>query len=124
MILLSWNNFLQHLLHFVVVRSNHDDRLKEEEERRKKEEGDFARSSLQRCWSSFFGRLFSACLLSVCLCGLLYEPLYRFEIEIWSCMTREHNRDEDQYLIVLKCNFIFFERHDDVINFDLIQFFL
>ncbi|RCV45773.1 hypothetical protein SETIT_9G480000v2 [Setaria italica] len=122
MMLPSWNNFLQPLLHFVVVRSNHDERLVriilpielmlislEEEERRKKEEEDFARSSLQGCWSSLFGCLFSACLLSVCLCGLLYESLYRFEIEIWSCMTREYNENEKQYLIVLKCNFICFE---------------
>nr|TKV97272.1 hypothetical protein SEVIR_9G483500v2 [Setaria viridis] len=110
MMLPSWNNFLHPLLHFVVVRSNHDERLvriilpielmlislglKEEEERRKKEEEDFARSSLQGCWSSLFGCLFSACLLSVCLCGLLYESLYRFEIEIWSCMTREYNENE------------------------------
>jgi hypothetical protein len=32
---------------------------KEEVERHKKEEGDCARSSLQRCWSPLFGRLFS-----------------------------------------------------------------
>ncbi|CAL5076055.1 unnamed protein product [Urochloa decumbens] len=101
----SWNNFLRPLLRFVVVRSNHDERLvrrslspemmsislgsdrlgsvsllhrwqNEEEERRKKEEKDCARSSLQECWSPFFGRLFSACLLSVCLCGLLFDLLH------------------------------------------------
>nr|TKW31871.1 hypothetical protein SEVIR_2G134500v2 [Setaria viridis] len=122
MILPSWNNFLQALLRVVVVRSNHDERLMriilplelmlislrlEEEERCKKENEDFAWSSLQRCWLSFFGCLFSAYLLSIFLCGLLYESLYRFEI--WSCMTCEYNEDEEQYLIVLKCNFIFFE---------------
>ncbi|RCV43289.1 hypothetical protein SETIT_9G282500v2 [Setaria italica] len=108
MMLPSWNNFLQVLLHLVLVRSNHDERLvriillleligrkrKKKNARRKKE--DFAWSSLQGCWSSFFGRLFSACLLSVCLCGLLDESLYRFEIEIWSCMMREYNEDEKQ----------------------------
>ncbi|RCV43340.1 hypothetical protein SETIT_9G286400v2 [Setaria italica] len=122
MMMTSWNNFLQPLLHFAVVRSHHDERLvriilplelmlislglgrlgsvsllyqwqKEEEETRKKEE-DFARSSLQGCWSSFFERLFSTYLLSVCLCGLLHESLYMFEIEICSCMTREYNVDE------------------------------
>ena len=72
----SWNNFLRPLFHFVVVRSNHSERLvrislslelmsfslgsdilgsvsllhrwqKEEEERRKKEEEDCARYNLQ-----------------------------------------------------------------------------
>nr|TKW32703.1 hypothetical protein SEVIR_2G185000v2 [Setaria viridis] len=50
----------------------------EEEERYRKEEEDFARYNLQGCWSLFFGRLFSACLLSVCVCSLLYKSLYRF----------------------------------------------
>jgi hypothetical protein len=106
----SWNNFLWPLLRFVVVRSNHGERLvrlslssdrlgsvsllhrwqKEEEERPMKEEEDCARSNLQGCWSSFFGHLFSACLLSVCLCGLLFDFLHRFGIEIWSCFEREY----------------------------------
>ena len=115
----SWNNFLWPLLRFVVVRSNHGEKLvrvslspelmsislgldklgsvfllhrwqKEEEERRKKEEEDCARSNLQGCWSPFFVRLFSACLLSVCLCGLLFDFLHRFGIEIWSCLVREY----------------------------------
>ena len=67
----SWNNFLRPLLRFVVVRSNHAERLvrislspelmsislrsvsllhrwqKEEEEKRKKEKEDCARCSLQ-----------------------------------------------------------------------------
>ena len=114
-----WNNFLQSLLRFVVVRSNHgegfvrislsfelmsislgSDRLgsvsllhrwqKEEEERRKKEEEDCARSNLQGCWSPFFRRLFSACLLSVCQCGFLFDFLHRFGIEIWSYLVREY----------------------------------
>ena len=67
MVLLSWNNFLRPLLCFVVVRSNHGERLVRislfselmsislgldrlrsvsEEERRKKEEEDCTRSSL------------------------------------------------------------------------------
>ena len=83
----SWNNFLRPLLRFVVVRSNHGERLvrislslelmsfslgsdilgsvsllhrwqKEEEERRKKEEEDCAHSNLQGCWSPFSRRLF------------------------------------------------------------------
>ncbi|KAF8783821.1 hypothetical protein HU200_000261 [Digitaria exilis] len=99
----SWNNFLWPLLHFVVVRSNHGERLvrinkeeeerckkKEEEERCKTKEEDCARSNLQGCWSPFFGRLFSACLLSVCLCGLLFDFLHRFEIEFLSCLEREY----------------------------------
>ncbi|RCV12314.1 hypothetical protein SETIT_2G259200v2 [Setaria italica] len=119
MMLPSWHNFLQPLLHFVMVRSNHDERLVRiilplelmlislglgkfgsEEERCRKEEEDFAQSRLQGCWSSFIGRLFTACLLSVYLCGLLYEFLYKFETEIWSCMTREYNEDEEQMLCV------------------------
>ncbi|KAG2562479.1 hypothetical protein PVAP13_8KG234700 [Panicum virgatum] len=107
----SWNSFLRPLLRFVMVRSNHGERFvrislslelmsislgldrlgsisllhrwqKEQEERRKKEEEDCTRSSLQGCWSPFFGHLFSACLLSVCLCGLLFNFLHRFGIEI------------------------------------------
>ncbi|KAG2651655.1 hypothetical protein PVAP13_1NG301319 [Panicum virgatum] len=99
----SWNNFLQPLLHFVVVRSNHGEWLvrislssglmsislgsKEEKERRKKEEEDCAHSNLQGCWSPFFRHLFSACLLSVCLCGLLFDFLRRFGIENWSYLV-------------------------------------
>ena len=115
----SWNNFLRPLLCFVVVRSNHGERLvrislspklmsislgsdrlglvsflhwwqKEEEERRKKEEEDCARPNLQGCWSPFFGRLFSVCLLSVCLCGFLFDFLHMFGIEIWICLVCEY----------------------------------
>ena len=115
----SWNNFLRPLLRFAVVRSNHgeglvrislssklmsislgSDRLgsvsllhrwqKEEEERRKKEEENCNRSSLRRCWSPFFGRFFSVCLLSICLCDLLLNFLHKFEIEIWSSLVREY----------------------------------
>ncbi|KAG2604535.1 hypothetical protein PVAP13_4NG070290 [Panicum virgatum] len=102
----SWNNFLRPLLHFAVVRSNHGEGLvrislssklmsigfgsKEEEERRKKEEENCARSNLQGCWSPFFGRLFSASLLSVSLCGLLFDFLHRFGIEFWSCLVCEY----------------------------------
>ena len=64
---------------------------KEEEERRKKEE-DYARSSLQGCWSPFFGHVFSACLLNVCPCGILFNFLHRFgfEIEFWNSLVREY----------------------------------
>ena len=106
----SWNNFLRPLLRFaVVVRislssklmsiSFGSDRLgsvsllhrwQKEEERRKKEKEDCARSNLQGCWSPFFERLFSASLLSVCLCGLLFDFLHRFGIEIWSCLVCEY----------------------------------
>ena len=114
-----WNNFLRPLLCFIVVRSNHgegfvrislspelmsislgSDRLtsvsllhrwqKDEEERRKKKEEDCARSNLQGCWSSFFGHLFSACLLSVCLCDLLFDFLHRFGIEVWNYLVCEY----------------------------------
>ena len=115
----TWNNFLRPLLRFVMVRSNHgkglvrvslspelmsislgSDRLgsvsllhrwqKEEEERRNKEEENCTRSSLQGCWSPFFGRFFSACLLNICLCNLLLNFLHKFEIEIWSSLVREY----------------------------------
>ena len=36
------------------------------------------------------GRLFSACLLSVCLCGILFDFLHRFGTEFWSCLMREY----------------------------------
>ena len=115
----SWNNFLRPLLRFAVVISNYDeglvrislssklmsigfgsDRLgsvsplhrwqKEEEERRKKKEENYVRSNLQECWSPFFGRLFSVCLLSVCLCGFLFDFLHIFGIEIWICLVCEY----------------------------------
>ncbi|KAG2542833.1 hypothetical protein PVAP13_9NG817900 [Panicum virgatum] len=107
----SWNNFLRPLLRFaVVVRislssklmsiSFRSDRLesvsllhrwqKEEEENCKKEEEDCARSNLQRCWSPFFERLFSDSLLSVYLCGFLFDFLHRFGIEFWNCLVREY----------------------------------
>ncbi|KAF8696667.1 hypothetical protein HU200_036287 [Digitaria exilis] len=70
-----------------MVRSNHSERRvrinlsseatsieKEEEERHKKEEEDCAHSILYRCWSLFFGRLFSRCLLSGCL--IAYAVFY------------------------------------------------
>ena len=50
----------------------------------------YARSSLQGCWLPFFERLFSAYLLSVCLCGLLFDFLHKFGIEFWSCLVREY----------------------------------
>jgi hypothetical protein len=71
----------------------------EEEERCKKEDKDCARSNLQECWSSFFRHMFSACLLNACLCGLLFEFLHRFGIEIWSCL-------EDEYSVSVVCNLL------------------
>ena len=101
----SWNNFLWPLLRFVVVRSNHGGRLVRISlspelmsislgldrlgsvsllhRWQKEKEEDCTRSSLQGCCLPFFGRLFSACLLSiVCQCGLLFNVLHRFGIEI------------------------------------------
>jgi hypothetical protein len=100
MMLLSWNKYLWSLLHFVVVRSDHNEGLvrinlplkliligfelgrlrsvflhlrwyKEEEGKHKKEEDD--QFHLQECWSPLFGHMFSVCLLRVCLCGHSYE---------------------------------------------------
>ena len=80
-----WNNFLQSLLRFIVVRSSHNEGLgriifrlviltlrwqKEEERRHQKEE--VPQFRLLECWPSFVGYLFSGHLLSVCLCGHLY----------------------------------------------------
>jgi hypothetical protein len=81
-----WNNFLQSLLRFIVVRSSHNKELgriifrlviltlqwqKEEEEgwHQKEEVPQFR---LLECWPSFVGYLFSGHLPSVCLCGHLY----------------------------------------------------
>ncbi|RCV28103.1 hypothetical protein SETIT_5G379300v2 [Setaria italica] len=99
MLLPSWNNFLQPLSCFVVVRSNHDERL--------------VRIILPLeliLISLGLGRLGSVSLLHrwqkeeeerpcVCLYGFPYESLYKFEIEIWRCMRREYNEVEP-YLIM------------------------
>jgi hypothetical protein len=81
----QWNNFLRSLLHFVVVRSDHDERLgriifrsifltlrwqKPEEGTRQKEE--VTQFRLQEYWPSFVRHLFSGHLPSVCLCGHPY----------------------------------------------------
>ena len=107
---LSWNNFLRSLPRFVVVRSDHNDGLgrisfrsvflilrwqKEEERRHKKEE--VSPLHLQECWLSFVGHMFSDFLLSVCLCGHLYESSYRFGVEILSYTMRGYNL-VDQFL--------------------------
>lgn len=47
--------------------------------------------------------------LGACLCGLLYESLYGFDIKSWRYLMHEYNEDEEHYLIVLICKFIFFE---------------
>jgi hypothetical protein len=93
-----WNNFLQSLLGFIVVRSGHDKGLgrirfrsvflilrwhEEEEERHQREE--VSQLCLHECWPSFVGRLFSGLLPSVCLCGHPYcKVSYGFGFEIWS----------------------------------------
>ena len=80
----SWNNFLRSLLHFVVVRSDHNEglgkisfrsvflilRWQKEEGRHQKEEVSPLR--LQECWSSFVGHMFSGLLSSVYVCGHSY----------------------------------------------------
>jgi hypothetical protein len=93
----SWNNFLRSLLRFVVVRSDHNERLrrisfrsiflilrwqKEEQGRHKKEEVSPLR--LQE---------FSCLLPSVCLCNHLYKSSYRFGVEILGYTKRGYNLD-------------------------------
>ena len=105
---LPWNIFLRSLLHFVVVRSSHDEGLgriifrsiflilwwqKEEEGRQKREE--VSQLCLQECWSSFVGHLFLGLLPSVCLCSHPYEASYKFGFEIWSYSLRGYNLDEN-----------------------------
>jgi len=80
-----WNNFLQSLLCFIMVRSSHNEGLgriffrlviltlrwqKKEEGRHRKEE--VPQFRLLECRPSFVGHLFSCHLPSVCLCGHLY----------------------------------------------------
>jgi hypothetical protein len=92
-----WNNFLRSLLHFIVVRSDHNERLrrisfrsiflilrwqKEEQGRHKKEEVSPLR--LQE---------FSCLLSSVCLCNHLYKSSYRFRVEILGYTKRGYNLD-------------------------------
>ncbi|KAG0514488.1 hypothetical protein BDA96_10G196100 [Sorghum bicolor] len=95
-----WNNFLQSLLHFIVVRSSHNEGLgriifrlvilslrwqKEEEGRHQKEE--VPQFRLLKCSPSFVGYLFSGHLLSVCLCGHLYcKAFNRLGFEL--CFTQ------------------------------------
>ena len=81
-----WNNFIRSLLHFIMVRSGHDEGLgrinfrsvflilwwqKKEEGRHQKEE--VSQLHLYEYWPSFVGRLFSGLLPSVCLCGHPYR---------------------------------------------------
>jgi hypothetical protein len=85
MMSLPWNNFLRSLLHFIVVRSDHDEGLeriifksvfltlrwqKQEEEGQQKEE--VSQFCLQKYWLSIVGYLFSGHLPSVCMYGHLY----------------------------------------------------
>jgi hypothetical protein len=89
-----WNNFLQSLFHFIVVRSGHDEgigrisfisiflilRWKKEEGRHQKEE--VSQLRLHECWSSF-GHMFSGLLPSICLCGHPYcKASYMFDFDI------------------------------------------
>ena len=113
-----WNNFLRSLLSFVVVRFDHDEGLgrisfksvllilrwhKEEERRHKKEE--VSPLHLQECWSSFVGHTFSGFLLSVCLCGHLYESSYRFGVKILGYTKHGYNLDDQDLDIrsVFRC---------------------
>jgi hypothetical protein len=107
-----WNNFFRSLLHFVMVRSGHDEGLgriifrsvililrwqKEEEGRHHKEE--VSQLRLYEYWPSFVRHLFSGLLPSVCLYGHPYcKPSYRFGFEIWSYSQCGYNLDENQFL--------------------------
>jgi hypothetical protein len=104
-----WNNFLQSLLRFIVVRSSHDEGLGtisfrlvflilrwQKEGRYQKEE--VSQLCMHECWPPFVG-LFSGLLPSVCLCGHLYcKASYRFGFEIWSYSQRGYSFDENQFL--------------------------
>ena len=48
----------------------------------RKDEEVSARFRLQECWSLFYGHSFSASLLSVCLCDLLFESSYRLGLSL------------------------------------------
>ncbi|KAG2565583.1 hypothetical protein PVAP13_7NG121417 [Panicum virgatum] len=108
----SWNNFLQPLLRFAVVRSNHgeglvrislsfklmsisfgSDRLGSVSllhrgRKRKKKDARRKKKIVLVPTYRDVGRHSS--LLSVCLRGLLFDFLHRFVIEIWSCLVREY----------------------------------
>jgi hypothetical protein len=101
------NNFLWSLLHFVMVRSGHDEGLgriifrsiflnlrwqKEEAGRHKKE---VSQLCLQECWPSFIGHLFLGMLSSVCLCGHPYEASNKLGVEFLIYSQRGYNLDEN-----------------------------
>jgi hypothetical protein len=102
-----WNNFLQSLLYFIMVRSSQNEGLgriifrlviltlqwqKEEEGRHQKEE--VPQFHLLECWPSFVGHLFWSHLPSVCLCGHLYcKVCNRLDFEL--CFTQR------EYYIVI-----------------------
>ena len=102
----SWNIFLWSLLHFVVVRSDHNEglgrigfrtvflilRWQKEEGKHKKEE--VSQLRLQGCWPSFVGRLVSGLLPSVCLSGHPFEASKRFGLKIWSYSQHGYSLDE------------------------------
>jgi hypothetical protein len=57
--------------------------------------------------------LFSACMLSVCMCSLLFEFLHRFGIGIWSCLMHE-------YFVSVMCNLMLYSPFDMIqSSFDL-----
>jgi len=107
-----WNNFLQSLLRFIMVRSSHSEGLgriifrlviltlqwqKEEEGRHQKEEGPQFR--VLECRPSFVGHLFSGHLPSVYLCGhVCCKASDRLDFEL--CFTQR------EYYIVIQsaCN--------------------
>jgi hypothetical protein len=72
----------------------------DEEERLMKKEEDYAQSSLQGCWSSFFGRLSPPiCLVYVYVVFCL--DFYTFDIEICSCL-------EFEYIESVMCNLLMY----------------
>ena len=102
----SWNNFLQSLLRFVVVRSGHDKELgkiilrlvflilrwQNEEGRYQKEE--VSQLRLHECLPSFIGHLLLGLLPSIYLCGHPYcKASYMFDFEIWSYSKCGYNLD-------------------------------
>jgi hypothetical protein len=110
----SWNNFLWSLLHFIVVRSGHNEGLgriilrsvflilrwqKEEQGRHQNEEVSKLRLHEYEYWPSLVGHMFSSLLTSVCLCDHpYYKASYMFGFEIWSYSQRGYNLDENQFL--------------------------
>ena len=108
-----WNKFLQSLLRFVVVGSDHDEGLGrilfrsvflilrwQKEEKGRHTEEEVSQLRLQERWPSV-GHLLSGrkqLLPSICLCGHLYKASNRFGVEIWSLLQHGYNIDEFRFL--------------------------